>query len=181
MKGNKKILVVAILLLLIAVSYGTYAIYKSSASSSATVSTAAWVIKVNGDDIVASDEFGLGNITWASPEYGRNNKIAPGDHGTVDIVIDASGSEVDVKYTIAIDTASIENHQFSVAAHDGSSLEGVIPYSATASEMQRTVTVDVIWNGVDTASANAEDIDFSANDVTLPIVVTVVQNPNPAA
>ena len=33
MKGNKKILVVAVLLLLIAVSYSTYAIYKSTASA----------------------------------------------------------------------------------------------------------------------------------------------------
>ena len=181
MKGNKKILVVAVLLLLIAVSYGTYAIYKSSASATASVDTAAWVVTVNGDDIVANNEFTLGNITWASPEYGKNNKIAPGDRGTIEIVIDADGSEVDVGYTIAIDTASIENHQFSVAPHEGSSLTGVIPYSATDHAMEHTVTVDVVWNGVDTASANAEDIDFSANTVTLPIVVTAVQNPNPAA
>ena len=53
MKGNKKILVVAVLLLLIAVSYSTYAIYKSSASASDTVNTAAWVVTVNTDDIVA--------------------------------------------------------------------------------------------------------------------------------
>lgn len=180
MKGNKKILVVAILLLLIAVSYGTYAIYKSSATAEASVETAAWVVTVNGDDIVADHEFTLGNITWASPEYGRNNKIAPGDRGTIEIVIDADGSEVDVGYNISIDTASIENHQFSVAAHSGSSLTGVIPYSATEHGMERTITVDVIWQGVDNASANAEDIDFAANEVTLPIVVTATQNPNPA-
>ena len=33
MKGNKKILVIAALLLLIAVSYSTYAIYKTSATT----------------------------------------------------------------------------------------------------------------------------------------------------
>ncbi len=42
MKGNKKLLIVAVLLLLIAVSYGTYAIYRTQFSGSATVKTAKW-------------------------------------------------------------------------------------------------------------------------------------------
>ncbi len=42
MKGNKKLLAVAVLLLLLAVSYSTYAIYKSSATGTASVGTAAW-------------------------------------------------------------------------------------------------------------------------------------------
>ncbi len=183
MKGNKKLLVVAVLLLLIAVSYGTYAIYKSQASANATVNTAAWVIEVNGDDIVANNTFTLGNITWASPEYGRNGKIAPGDHGTVNIVIDADGSEVDVGYEISIDTASIENHQFSVAAADPTNapLTGVIPYASGEGNMTKTIAVEVVWEGIDTASANEEDIDFSAQQVVLPITVVATQNPNPAA
>ena len=41
MKGNKKLLIVAILLFLIAISYSTYAIYKSSVTADATVEAAA--------------------------------------------------------------------------------------------------------------------------------------------
>ena len=183
MKGNKKLLVVAVLLLLIAVSYGTYAIYKSQASAEGSVDTAHWIVKVNNTDIVASNSFTLGNIQWASPEYGKNGTIAPGDHGTVDITIDADGSEVNVGYEMIIDTASVENNQFSVAAADPTNapLTGVIEYSATEGAMEKTITVDIIWRGVDNASANAEDIDLSGNTITLPITVIATQNPNPAA
>ena len=181
MKGNKKILVVAVLLLLIAVSYSTYAIYKSSATGSAEVSTAAWVVKVNNEDIVANNTFTLGNVTWATPRYGKADTIAPGDHGTVDIVIDADGSQVDVGYEISIDLASIDNNQFSIEPATAGDLTGTISYSATEGQMEKTVTLNIVWNGVDTASANAEDIDLSANELEIPIVVTATQNPNPAA
>lgn len=178
MKGNKKILVVAVLLLLIAVSYSTYAIYKSSASASDTVKTAAWVVTVNTDDIVANNTFSLGNITWGATRYGQNNTIAPGDTGTVTILIDASGSEVGVSYDVSIDTTALTNPNFTVAAHSGSSLTGTIAYGST---MQASVTLDITWTGVDTASANADDIAIADTDIQLPVTVTVTQNPNPAA
>ena len=178
MKGNKKILVVAILLLLIAVSYGTYAIYKSSASASDTIKAAAWVVKANNTDIVANNTFTLGNITWDSTRYGQNGTIAPGDKGTVTVLIDASGSEVGVHYEIAINNASIDNPNFTVAPASGNSLTGNIAYSST---MQASVTLEITWTGVDDASANAADIDLSGNTIEIPVSVTVTQNPNPAA
>ena len=185
MKGNKKLLVVAVLLLLIAVSYGTYAIYKSSASASNTIKAADWVIEV-GDgttqtDITESNTFTLANITWGSTRYGQNGTIAPGDTGTVTVKIDADGSEVGVHYDITIDNTAVGNSNFTVAAHSGDSLSGNIAYSDTEGEMEATVTLDITWLGVDTASANADDIDLSGHDITLPVTVTVRQNPNPAA
>ena len=184
MKGNKKILIVAVLLLLIAVSYSTYAIYKSSASASDEISTAAWVVEVNTDDIVANNTFSLGNITWGSTRYGQNGTIAPGDTGTVTILIDASGSEVGVHYDVAIDPtalAALDNSNFTVAAHSGSSLSGNIAYGAS---MQATVTLDITWTGVDddtAGGANEKDVALQGQDITLPVTVTVTQNPNPDA
>ena len=184
MKGNKKILVVAVLLLLIAVSYSTYAIYKSEATADATVSTAAWVVKVNNQSLTqATHTFTLGNITWATPTVSKvAGKIAPGDHGTVTIEIDATGTEVDVNYTVAIDTTAFDNNQFSVAAATTSAapLTGTIAYS-DASKV-KTITLDINWNAVDTAAANTDDLgDAGKNALAIPVTVTVVQNPNPAA
>lgn len=75
MKENKKLLVIAILLLLITVSFTTYVIYKSSTTGESTINTAAWVVKVG--------------ITygwyWGSTTVVKNNKIAPGDKGTIEI------------------------------------------------------------------------------------------------
>ena len=184
MKGNKKILVVAILLLLIAVSYSTYAIYKSEATASTSVSTAAWVVEVNDQALTqATHTFTLDSITWATPTVSKvSGKIAPGDHGTVDIEIDATGTEVDVDYTVAIDTTNFDNNQFSVAAATGSAapLTGTIHYS-DASKV-KTVTLEIKWNAVDTSAANTEDLgDAGQSNLSIPITVTVVQNPNPAA
>ena len=183
MKGNKKILVVAVLLLLIAVSYSTYAIYKSSATGTGSVNAAAWVVEVNNTDIVANNTFTLGNITWDSTRYGQNNTIAPGDKGTVDVVIDASGSEVGVSYAITIDTTALNNPNFTVAAASGSEpLTGTIAYGST---MTKTVTLEITWAGVDddtpTTGANAKDIALAGTALSIPVTVTVTQNPNPAA
>ena len=178
MKGNKKYLAVALLLLFIAVSFGTYAIYKSSATASDSVTAAAWVVEVNDTDIVANNTFTLDNITWGSTRYGQNGTIAPGDTGTVDIVIDASGSEVGVAYTVDLSSVSTGNSNLTVAPHSGSSLTGTIAYGST---MTATVTLDVTWTGVDSSAANSADITTSGNDINIPVTVTVTQNPNPAA
>ena len=158
MKGNKKILVIAVLVLLISVCYTTYAIYKSAATGIGSVTAAKWIVSANDTDIVANNTFTLGNIEWATPTIGQNGKIAPGDHGTVTIVIDADGSEVAVGYNVSIDTIALDNPNFTVAAASGSSLTGTIPYSSTAGEMEKTITLDITWNGVDSETANPADM-----------------------
>ena len=183
MKGDKKILIVAVLLLLLAVSYSTYAIYKSSASGDATVNTAAWIVKVGNTDIVQNNTFTLSQITWATPTVGQNNKIAPGDHGTVDIVIDASGSEVAVDYAITLGTMTGGNSNFSITAHDAvnAPLTGTIPYASGAGNMTKTITLDVTWTALDNETANPADVGIQGTAITVPITVTATQNPNPAA
>ena len=187
MKGNKKLLIVAVLLLLIAVSYGTYAIYKSTATADASIDTAAWVVTVNNQALTeATHTFTLGNITWATPTVSKvSGKIAPGDHGTVDIVIDGDGSEVDLYYEITIGDLkegnnTVTNNHLTAVAASGSSLTGTIPYSATAGEMEHTVTLNVQWTAEDDATANGQneiDMDTAGKSLTLPVTVMVRQNP----
>ena len=182
MKGNKKLLVVAVLLFLITISFTTYAIYKSSATGTGSVNAAAWVVKVNNEDVVANNTFTLGSITWATPTVGQNGTIAPGDHGTVDVVIDASGSEVAVGYQVTIDTTALNNNNFTVALASGSEpLSGTIGYASGAGAMTKTITLDITWTGVDSASANATDINLAGTAISIPVTVTATQNPNPAA
>ena len=184
MKGNKKILVVAVLLLLIAVSYTTYAIYKSSATTSDSIRAAAWVVEVNDTDIVANNTFTLGELDCGQNRIGQNGTIAPGDTCTASIVIDADGSEVAVSYNVALDTTALTtlaNSQLTVAPHTGSSLTDTIAYSDTENAMRRTVVLDVTWNAVDSESQNQKDIDTALAELEVPITVTVTQNPNPAA
>ena len=179
MKGNKKLLVIAALLLLVAVSYSTYAIYKSVATGTGTVSTADWVVEVNEQELTqATHTFTLGNINWATPRVSKDaTKIAPGDHGTVDIVIDATGTEVDLTYAVAIDTTAFSNNQFSVTADsNGDPLTGTITYAGA--DKTRTITLNVNWNAVDTETANTDDLGDKGQDaLSIPVTVTVSQDP----
>ena len=178
MKGDKKILALSILVLLLAVCFGSYAIYKSSGSGSSGVGAAAWVVKVNNDDIVTNNTFTLNNVTWAGTRYGQNGKIAPGDHGTINIVIDASGSEVGVAYTVNLSQVNTGNPNLTVEPASGSSLTGTIDYGSTMTE---TVTLDVTWTGEDTTAANTADVTTAGTNISIPVTVTVTQNPNPAS
>ena len=180
MKGNKRILIVAILLLLIAVSYGTYAIYKSSATSGNSIKAAAWVVNVDSTDIVANNAFTLDNLDCGNAQIGQNGTIAPGDTCQATIVIDADGSEVGVHYDVSIDALgnNVTNSQLSVAVDNSSSLTGDIAYSATEGEMEAEVVLNVTWNAVDSAEQNTTDINTQG--LSVPVTVTVTQNPNPA-
>lgn len=180
MKGDKKLLIIAILLLLITVSFGTYAIYRSSASSSDSIRAAKWVVKANNTDIVANNTFTLGTLDCGQNAIGKNGTIAPGDTCTATIVIDADGSEVDVNYTVSIDTSALTtlgNSQISVSPHSGSTLTNTISYSATAGQMEATVVLDVTWTAVDSSAQNEIDIDTALAELAIPVTVSVVQNP----
>ena len=72
MKGDKKILALSVMVLLLAVCFTSYAIYKSSASASGGVDAAAWVVKVNNSNIVTNNTFTLDNITWDATRYVTN-------------------------------------------------------------------------------------------------------------
>lgn len=181
MKGNKKILIVAVLLLLFAVSYGTYAIYRSSATSSDSIRAAHWVVKVNDDNIVASNSFTLGGLDCGTSAIGKNGTFAPGDTCTATIVVDADGSEVNVDYTVTVDSSALTtaNSQISVTTdtnHDP--LTGTIDYSDTEGEMEKTIVLNVTWNAVDSAEQNTTDINTALDEnLEIPVQVSVVQKP----
>ena len=182
MKGNKKILALALLLLLIGISFGTYAIYKSSASGTATVETAAWVVKVNTADIVTTDSFTFGadDVDWTTGNVQSQvpGKIAPGDSGTITIAIDASGSEVDVDYEVVIGTVTdgtnnVSNNNFSVAFASGDGT-GTIDYDNNGTPVE--VTLNVTWTAADNAAANTADVALAGKTIEIPVTVTATQH-----
>ena len=59
MKGNKKILAIAVLLLLIAVSYTTYAIYKTSVAGNAEVTAAKWEVAFKNGQTEVTNNYNL--------------------------------------------------------------------------------------------------------------------------
>ena len=180
---SKKLLLIAVLLLLATVTFTTYAIYRSSTSASASVGTAAWAVKVNGTNI-ETHTFTINpatDITWTTNTSAVSGKIAPGSSGTIDIEIDATGSEVDVDYTATIDSitiggAAVSNSGFTVAVASGSSLTGTINYAAT--NMKATIRLAVTWTGSnsDNSTKDNADLGMAGSTVTIPVTVTAKQH-----
>lgn len=180
MKGNKKLLVIAALLLAVCIGIGTYAIYKASATGNATASTATWSVLVNDKDIeTGSFTFGANDIKW-NATHGKNGKIAPGDTGTITLTIDADGSEVDVDYTVAvgdvtIDGSNLSNSAFTVSPASSADASGTINYSATDGAMKKTITLNVTWTGTDETEQNSADLAIDGSTINIPVTVTAQQ------
>ena len=189
MKGNKKLLIVAVLLLLIAVSYGTYAIYRTKFEASATVKTAKWsAVLKKGSTEVSTLNFTLADFNCGgNAQHGKNGTIAPGDTCTLPLTVDLDESEVDAEITATIGTVTgtIESSRFTVALMDGSTdVSGTaidVPYSATAGAMEKTLTLTLTWLGdTDDLAANGKDVkDVSMQgqtDLTIPVTIDAHQD-----
>ena len=173
-KGNKKYLVVAVLLL--AVTYSTYAIYKSSATGTANATAAAWVVKVNSTDIVTSDTytFSAADIVWDANENVASGKVAPGSTGTITLAIDTSGAEVAVDYLVEIGTVTVNsgantNTNFAVSATDTTGTIGVTSNG-------KTITLAVEWTANNTTSDNTADMGMAGKGIEIPVTVTLKQH-----
>ncbi len=181
MKGNKKLLIVAVLLLLIAVSYGTYAIYRESTTAEGSVDAAAWSVTIAGDTFdQATLTFDLDDLTCTT-NPGKNGKIAPGAECYIDYAIDADGSEVDVVVDAELDETNStnvpENMEVSIGTTAGVTGPVTIPYSATDGAMETTIRLNVVWPGSlsDDDTKDGEDLDSAGDSVTLAVKVTARQ------
>ncbi len=179
MKGDKKILIIAALLLLISASFTTYAIYRDSTTATGSIKAANWVVKIDKGVSAttpianANMTFTAEDITWTGTHYGKNNTIAPGDSGTIQFTVDATGSEVDVVVEAEIDSnASIPDGMTAVITGGGTQN---ITYNATS--MTATVTITVTWSGsvADSSSKDGTDKAVAGTNLSLPVNITVRQ------
>ena len=150
MNKKKKILLVAIILLMMLLSFiggKTFSKYVSQIQGEGTAEIANWIFKVNGkEDIVQS----VNLLSTYNNETLINNKIAPGTSGSFNIVVDATGSEVGVDYTINFLNES-EKPQNLVFIHNeqkytnlqelGEDLSGIID----ANDENKTRTITIYW------------------------------------
>ncbi len=181
MKGNKKILVIAALLLLIAASFTTYAIYRESVNATGSIKTANWSVQLNNTDFseVQNLTFTLANLTCGT-NPGKNNTVAPGANCYIEYTINALGSEVDVVVDAVLDEDNSENlpEHMTVALSDANNAEGpfTIPYSTTS--MSKTIRLVVDWPGAltDDSTKDGEDIADANKDVTIAVKIIARQS-----
>ena len=172
-KGNKKLLIVIALLLIVGLSISTYALYKSSATGEASATVADWEVKVNTTSIVTNNEFTISDINWETNDNVKSGLIAPGSTGTLTLLIDATDSETSVNYSINADTTELSNDNFTLTAATGSSLTGSVAYGET-----KSVTLNITWDADDSTDSNTADMALKGSNIKIPITVTATQKIN---
>ena len=174
MKGDKKTLIIAILVLLLSVTFSTYAIYRTNYTGNATIKTAAWTVKLkdgSGTE-VQNLNFDFDDITWTSLT-GYNDTIAPGSTGTISYTIDATGSEVDVDITSSIDTTGLPTGLTVTMAGNATQ---TIAFSD--SPQTKTITLNVAWAGAesDDSTKDSNDLSKQGQNFVIPVTVTAKQS-----
>lgn len=188
MNGNKKLLIIAVLLLLMSVGFTTYAIYRESATATGTIEAAAWSVTVKkgtgegaGSSFASANlNFTVADIDWTNGVHtGQNNKIAPGDRGTITFTVDASGSEVPVLLSAEVDATAADSLPDGMTATVTSGTDGVqtIPYASGTGNMVATVTIAVTWTGTtaDLDSKDTTDKAAQGTSLSIPVKLTARQ------
>ena len=182
---NKKALIVVALLLLISVSFTSYAIYKSSADANTEVTAAAWVVSFEdgGTDVTTANyvvEFGVSDCV--NNNHVADGVIAPGATCTKTIDVDATGTEVDVVISATAGTPTVGNSAITgantfTATATVAAANGVIAYNANP--QTTTVTVTLAWDDEDDSDAQSNpdtinDADTDLQGATISVPVTLV-------
>lgn len=199
-KTNRKMLIIVLLLAILLCLYfvtSTYSKYISSTSSSETVGVAKWSIQLNGKDVSTSGTAYKANqllsLTPVSNDKVAANTIAPKSTAQGEIELNPEGTQVALKYTIELDTASYSGTTLpnltyslkvggsSVDLTDGSYTgkialpDGTDGKTAMTSDQKTTITVIATWdtNGDDETDTS---IGIEAGTITIPVTVTVEQD-----
>lgn len=184
MKGNKKLLIIAVLLLLITVGLTTYAIYKTALSGTGTTTAATWNVSfANGDTLTENFnlEFGSSDCDQAN-NHVVAGKIAPGVTCTKTINVTATDTEVDVLLTAtksgdvtakkggsSVDLTNANDFTVGVTTNP---TNGIIAYNAETKTA--TITVSVSW-GSEEGEEDSYDTALNGATISVPITVTAKQ------
>lgn len=166
-KSKKIILAIAVLLCILLAFIGgqAYAKYITEIKGNGIAEVATWSFKVN-DQKEHIQEIKLASTY--NNETLVNNKIAPGTSGNFNIIVDATGSEVGIKYNIVFsDEANkptnlkfiYEDQEYNSIQDLENNLSGVI----NANEENKTKTLNIGWKW--DYETGQEEEEIAANDL----------------
>lgn len=88
---------------------GTYSRYTSTGTAAVSADIAKWSVKIGETDISTTSQTVDTTFQYSENAFVAGGLLAPGRTGYVDIVLDPSGSEVAIDYTLAINTTAVQN------------------------------------------------------------------------
>lgn len=161
-KSKKIILLLAILIALVLSFIGgqTFSKYITEVRGEGIAEVARWSFKVNGQD----EEIQTINLaSTCNNETLIDNKIAPGTEGTFKIVVDGSGSDVGINYTIKFENESTkpQNLKFIYNEKEYNSITGLqedLKGTINANDQEKTKTLNINWKWAYETGENEEEI-----------------------
>ena len=168
MSKKKKVIIVSSILIIMLLAFiggQVYAKYISQVRGNGIAEIATWSFKVNGQKEQVQE---IKLVSTYNSETLVNNKIAPGTSGSFNIIVDATGSEVGIKYNIkfAEESNKPQNLKFVYGGKEydsikqlGDELSGTI----AANEEDKTRTINVQWKWNYETGSSADQI--YANDI----------------
>ena len=193
-KNNKipsRVLLICIVLIVSISLTFVYARYTSTVKGNVSADVAKWSFKLNGqtqtiDDIILAETRNKNNSV-------AEGELAPGTDGRFDLELDATGSEVAIKYVITLQiTEKPENLKFyfdSDYTQEISNVDGTMEITGNIplTEVGTPIVKSIYWewpyqSGTSTQEQNSSDLTDTADSkktTTMKITVTGIQeNPN---
>lgn len=87
--------------------YSTFARYTTIVKNESTVPIANWQIKVNNNDILNGGTLTNKIELIPSTQTTTDNKLAPGQNGYFDIIINPEGTDVAIEYIVNLNTTNL--------------------------------------------------------------------------
>lgn len=186
---NKKITILMLLTLVFLVVFGaayTYGLFHSDIGDEVEVDVADWVIKINNTNISNGEthQFTIDEVHFDGDSNVREGKFAPGTTGYFDLAIDASGTEVAVKYEILIDEDSFGNDFIKLTGVNllsgntfqkinDSKYVGVIPLEG---RVVNVIRINIEWENNEDNNEQDSLIGTQSNpDLEIPVTVNLIQ------
>ena len=168
MSKKKKVIIVSSILIIMLLAFiggQAYAKYISQVRGNGIAEIATWSFKVNGQKEQVQE---IKLVSTYNSETLVNNKIAPGTSGSFNIIVDATGSEVGIKYNIkfAEESNKPQNLKFVYGGKEYDSLKQLgdeLSGTIAANEEDKTRTINVQWKWNYETGSSAEQIN--ANDI----------------
>ncbi len=184
------ILVIITLIIAILTIVFTYAVFESEISGDVMVDKATWRILINNTDITngTNKEFVIDKINVVGSNHTQAGKIAPGDSGNFNILIDPENTDVSIRYDVSLDFSNLENTKLKVESIEeteaGKTLiktgentyTGTILLSEIKQGIKNNITVTLKWEQDETTDEEDTQIgSIENNKIQIPVNVKVTQ------
>jgi len=171
MKKRKLISICTILIIVLALTIGTYAYFRRTVNGNITGQTGNLVLVVNDSDSSL-------NETFTIPFNENNEYVMPGDRGTFDLNIDLTGSTGTVAVTINVEKIDLpDNLKFYLDENLKKELTNKTFYIHQSDSMTKKVPVYWYWNGRLNSENDNEYIN-SVVEATINVSATIVKFTN---